>query len=91
VRFETGFDAGPCRNKLPWPRSTGNAICMTRRHLRIWRLTIAAKLDVFRGPRLDGIATIRSQSLARSRAKAKISNKACVKQLTTQAQGHAVS
>jgi hypothetical protein len=55
---------------------------MARRHFQIWRLTIAAKLDpflgLFRGPRLDGIANILHQALARSKAKAKVSNNACV-------------
>jgi hypothetical protein len=68
----------------------GNSIRVARRQLQPQRLEFAVELDLSRGPRPDVIAKTLCRSLARSKARAKISYNACVKQLRTKAQGHAV-
>ncbi len=91
MRLETGLDWGQRLSNPPLAWNHWQLNLQAPRHLQICRLTIAAVLDLFRGARLNGIAIILYQTLTRSKAKAKISNNARVKQLTTQAQGHADS
>jgi hypothetical protein len=56
VRFKTGFKAGRRLEQCPLRGTIVSANLMAWHHLQFWRVTMAAKLDLDRGPRPNGIA-----------------------------------